>query len=92
MQKRVFSHMRTAKTQISLNIRAIWSGPSLSAKRNIGYVWMESKGPDDTYFVHAQDNLNLCILRVFEGNFRLARPNVKLYFAFAEGTLGGRIK
>ena len=31
MRKRVLWHMRTAKAQISLHIRAGWSGPSLSA-------------------------------------------------------------
>ena len=31
MQKNVFGHMRTAKGKISLRIRAVWSGPSLSA-------------------------------------------------------------
>ena len=40
MQKRVFSHMRTAKTQISLHIRAVLSGPLLSAKRIFGYYRM----------------------------------------------------
>ena len=40
MRKRVFGHMRTAKTQISLRIRAVWSGPSLSANRIIGYYRM----------------------------------------------------
>ena len=44
--------MGTAKAQISLRIRAVWSGPSLSANKIIGYykvqnVWTESKGPDD---------------------------------------------
>ena len=33
MWKRVFEHMRTAKAQISLRIRAVWSGPLLSAKK-----------------------------------------------------------
>ena len=40
MRKRVFGHMRTAKTQISLRIRAVWSGPSLSANRISGYYKM----------------------------------------------------
>ena len=40
MRKRVFGHMRTAKTQISLRIRAVWSGPSLSANGIIGYYRM----------------------------------------------------
>ena len=35
-----FGHMWTAKAQISLRIRAVWSGPWLSANRNIGYYRM----------------------------------------------------
>ena len=38
--KRVFGHMRTAKAQISLHIGAVWSGPSLSVNRIIGYYRM----------------------------------------------------
>ena len=37
MWKRVFGHTLIAKTQISLRIRAVWSGPSLFAYRIIGY-------------------------------------------------------
>ena len=40
MRKRVFRYMQTAKTQISLRIRAVWSGPSLSAYRIIGHYRM----------------------------------------------------
>ena len=40
MRKHVFGHMRTAKAQISLRIRAVWSGPSLSESRIIEYYWM----------------------------------------------------
>ena len=39
-RKHVFGHMRTAKAQISLRIRAVWSGPSLSANRIIEYYRM----------------------------------------------------
>ena len=42
MRQRIFGHMRTAKAQISLRIRAVWSGPSLSANKLIGkemYEW-----------------------------------------------------
>ena len=34
MRNRVFGHMRTAKSQIRLRIRAVWSGPSQSANRD----------------------------------------------------------
>ena len=40
MRKRVFRHMRTAKAQIRLRICAVWSGPSVSANRIIGYYRM----------------------------------------------------
>ena len=40
MRKHVFGHMRTAKAQISLRIRAGWSGPSLSTNTIIGYYRM----------------------------------------------------
>ena len=35
--KQVFGHMRTAKVKISLRIRAVWSGPSMSTNSIIGY-------------------------------------------------------
>ena len=37
MRKRAFGHLRTTKTQISLRIRAVWSGSALSAISIIGY-------------------------------------------------------
>ena len=37
MWKRVFGHMRLAKAQISLRIRAVWSGPLMPAAWIIGY-------------------------------------------------------
>ena len=40
MRKRVFGHMRTAKAQISLRIRAVWSGSSLSVNKIIEYYKM----------------------------------------------------
>ena len=36
----VFRPMRTVKAQISLRIRAVWSGPLLSATRIVGYYGM----------------------------------------------------
>ena len=55
-RKRVSGHMRTAKAQISLRIRAGWSGPSLHVYRIIEFLdttkWMDAEqSPDD--FVHA---------------------------------------
>ena len=40
MRKRVFWHVRTARAQISLRIRAVWSGPSLSTNWTIRYYTM----------------------------------------------------
>ena len=81
MQKRVFEHMRTAKAQISLRIRAIWSGPSVSANRIIGcnrmYQWR----------VNARVRLCACVEWIWisavcacsKTPFRLARPIWKLF-------------
>ena len=52
MRKRAFGHMRTAKAQISLRIRAVWSGPSLSANRIIGHYRM--------YQLRANARMRLC--------------------------------
>ena len=73
MRKRVFGHIRAAKTLIRLRIRAVWSGPSLSASRLIAYYRMyewRAKRPG-WYFVRAQDDQNLRSLRMFEGTFSL---------------------
>ena len=40
MWKCVFGHIQTAKTHISLRIRAVWSGPSMSVNRTTGYYWV----------------------------------------------------
>ena len=40
MRKRVFGHMRTAKAQISLPIRAVWSATLLSPNKIIEYYGM----------------------------------------------------
>ena len=74
MQKHVYAHMRTVTAQISLHIHAVQSGPLLSANRIIGYYRMyewKAKGPEDTYFAHAHDDLNLHNLHMFEGTFLL---------------------
>ena len=57
MRKHVFGYMWTVKTQISLHICAVWSGSSLSTKKNqwiLQNVSMESKCPDET--AHVQDD------------------------------------
>ena len=50
-RKCVFGRQRTAKSPISLRIRAVWSGPSLSANRTIEcyrmFVSMKSECPDE---------------------------------------------
>ena len=52
MRQCVFGHLRTAKAQISLRIRTVWSGPSLSANRIIGY--------DRVYELRAKARMILC--------------------------------
>ena len=74
-RKRAFGHMQTAKAQISLHIRAIWSGISLSSERIGGYYSsMESN------FAHAQDDVNPHILRMFEGTFSLDSAHILAIF------------
>ena len=41
MKKRTFWHVLPAKTQISLRIRAVWSASSLSARRNLGPLYIQ---------------------------------------------------
>ena len=77
LQKCVAGLMRTAKTQLSLRIRAVWSWPSLSANKM--YEWRTTEcrnGEQKWYFAHAQDYLNLRIVRVLEGTFYLTWPEI----------------
>ena len=57
MRKRVFGHTGTAKAQINLRIRAVWSGPSLSANRIIE-EWFTGEQMPGWYFAHVQDDVN----------------------------------
>ena len=83
LRRHVFGHIRTAKAQISLRIRAGWSGPSLSANRIIGYYriyeWWAWPG---WYDAHAQDNLNLRILRISKALFCMTRPIFIIFLDF----------
>ena len=67
-----FGHMRIAKAQISLRIRTVWSGLSLSANRIIGY--QKSKSPVDTLRRHRI--VWSLILRIFEGTSSLDAPHI----------------
>ena len=68
--------MRTAKDQISLRMRAVWSRPSLSAKRIIWYHRMYESGEKcQNQTAYVQDDVNLRMLRMIEGTFcHLTRP------------------
>ena len=85
MRKHVFKHMRTAKALSRLRIRAVCSGPSLTANgiiRIIQNVWMESKCPDETLRMR-WINLNRRILRMLEDTFCLARPIIFAWYMFS---------
>ena len=69
VQKCVFKHMMTVKAKISLGILTVWSGPSLSANKIIGYDRMYGEQRHRWFFGHTQDDLNLHILRMFEATF-----------------------
>ena len=67
--------MREAKAQIRLRSPdcAVWSGPSLSADRIIGYYLMdkmERKDPDDTLHMRMVVWI-LAFMRMFEDTFSL---------------------
>ena len=67
---RVFGHMRTAKAQSSLRIRAVWSGPSLSATESLDTTECTNEIQRPwCYFAHAHGDLNLRISHMFEGTF-----------------------
>ena len=51
-RKCILGHVRPAKTQISLRIRAVWSESSLSARRNLGSVAI-LKGSNEGYALTA---------------------------------------
>ena len=75
-RKRILRHMRTEKAQINLRIRAVCSGPSLSAKRGTGHYKIqmhmnEEQSTCDTYYAHARDDVNPHILRMHECTFLL---------------------
>ena len=70
--------MRTAKAQISLRIRAVWLGPSLSANRIIGHYRMYQWIANDrvTWRMRGM-NLNLCILRMHEDTVLLGVAHIR---------------
>ena len=70
-------NMRTINAQISLRIRAVWSGLSLSAKRIIGYqrLSMEIICPGETLRMRW---MNPCILRMLEDTFLLGAAHVRM--------------
>ena len=79
MQEVVFGHIPTEKVQISLCICAVWSGPPLSANSHWILQMYERRAKVQMpgwYFVHAQDDLNPHILRMFEGTFFLDTAHV----------------
>ena len=65
-------HMQSAKAQISLCINAVWSGPSLSANRIIGYYriykWRAKAG---WYFGQAQNDLSVHFHEFSKARYRL---------------------
>ena len=62
MQKRVFGHKRIAKYQISLCVRAVWSGHRYPLTESFDTIeCMIGEQMPGWDFVHACINLNLCI-------------------------------
>ena len=83
MRKRVFEHMWAANAQISLRIRAVRSGPSLSEHRSFDTIecFNGDKCPDET-FAHVQDVVTPHILRMREGTYSLDTVQILLVNEF----------
>ena len=82
MRKSVFWHMRTAKAQIRLRIRAAWSGPLLSACRIIGcYRMYQQKAMTGCDFAPAWDES--CILRMPEDTYLLGAAQLMTITVFS---------
>ena len=84
MRQSAFGHMRTAKAQISLRIRAGWSGRSLSASIIIGYYWLFQ------WRVNVQIRIWACVVWFQYAHFAHARRHVfardSLYNLFGQRT------
>ena len=81
LRKHVFSHMWTAKVQISLCICTVWSGPSLCTYRIIGYYRIYE------WRANAQGWIWICIFCAWCGPFNylevcLKMPRWGLYCLF----------
>ena len=72
LQKHVFSHMWTAKVQISLRICTVWSGPSLCTYRIIGYYRMYE------WRANAQGWIWICIFCAWCGPFNYLEVCLKM--------------
>ena len=81
MPKCVCGHMRTAKAQIRLRIRAVWSGPSLSANRIIGYYRI--------YEWRAKARMTLCAWAWWSKSARLAHARKHLSLDVAHMIIDG---
>ena len=72
MRKRVFGHMRTEKAQVSLRIRAAQSDQDLYCPLTELFDTIEciiEEQRSSWYFAHAQDDVNMRILHMFESAF-----------------------
>ena len=87
LRKRVSGHRRTVKAQISLRTCAVWSGPSLSANRIIGYYKMYEWRANDLRMPGM--NMNLCILRIRKDTFSLGTAHIILNMT--TGTLSNEL-
>ena len=86
MRKRAYGHMRVAKAQISMRIRADSLGPDWPLKESLattecmnGEQWLR------LYLAYAVYDLNLRISRIFEGTFSLDEAQI-----FNDSTNGTR--
>ena len=70
VSKRAFGHVRPAKGQIRLRIRAVWSESSLSAfeiAKDAKFLYADNEDWSDC--ADAQVGLSLCLAHISEGTF-----------------------
>ena len=81
--KNVFRRIWTAKAQISLHIHAVWSGPSLSTNRIIGYYRMlEWRAKTWMILCVCVDGLSLSISTCLKALFHLTWSTLSSKYSF----------
>ena len=85
VRKRTFGHVRPAKIQISLRIRAVWSESSVDAfwiAKDVNVLFGQRRLWSDC--ADAQANLSLRWVHISEGTFSLVAVNIMIEYYIEE--------